>query len=125
MVPSPPRLIVAIELCKSATWVASVCTGVFLLHRAGYTKGKRVATHFWFEDELERQGDVTVVRDQRWVADGNLVTCQGVSAGIDMSLWLVGQLHSPAYALKTQKVMQYQPDPPYQAGGKKEAEHSA
>lgn len=101
-------------LCESVTWVTSVCTGTILLHRAGRTKGKRVATHYLFEDTLEGLGDVTVVRDQRWVVDGNLVTSQGVSAGIDMSLWLVGQLYSPEHARETQKLMQYDPSPPYQ-----------
>jgi transcriptional regulator GlxA family with amidase domain len=52
-----------------------------------------MATHHAFEDALEARGDVTVVRDARYVVDGNLVTSQGVSAGIDIALWLVGRLH--------------------------------
>ncbi|HAD26530.1 MAG TPA: DJ-1/PfpI family protein, partial [Alphaproteobacteria bacterium] len=45
----------------------------------------------------------------------NVVTAAGVSAGIDMALWLVGQLHGPDHARATQKGMQYDPAPPYQA----------
>jgi transcriptional regulator GlxA family with amidase domain len=56
-----------------------------------------------------------VVRDVRWVRDGNVVSSQGVSAGIDMALWLVGQLHSPAHARATQRYIQYEPAPPYAA----------
>lgn len=104
-------------VCERATWVTSVCTGVLLLHTAGSVAGKRVATHFMFEDQLEALGDVTVVRGQRWVVDGALVTSQGVSAGIDMSLWRVGQLHSPEHARATQKHLQYEPAPPYQEEG--------
>ncbi|MBV9313389.1 MAG: DJ-1/PfpI family protein [Pseudonocardia sp.] len=102
------------KAAASARWITSVCTGSLLLHAAGVADGRRLATHFAFEDELERRG-ATVVRDVRWVRDGQLVTSQGVSAGIDMALWLVGQLHSPAHARATQRWIQYQPAPPYQA----------
>jgi transcriptional regulator GlxA family with amidase domain len=74
-----------------------------------------VATHWGFEDALEQRGDVTVVRDARWVRDGKVVTSQGVSAGIDMALWLVGQIDSPQHARAVQRYIQYDPAPPYQA----------
>ncbi|MCO1656466.1 DJ-1/PfpI family protein [Pseudonocardia humida] len=97
-----------------ATWVTSVCTGSLLLFVSGVGKGRRLATHWGFEDQLAALG-ADVVRDARWVRDGNVVSSQGVSAGIDMSLWLVGQLHSPAHARATQRFMQYDPAPPYAA----------
>jgi transcriptional regulator GlxA family with amidase domain len=98
----------------SALWTTSVCTGSLLLHAAGVADGRRLATHWGFEDELERRG-ATVARDARWVRDGTVVSSQGVSAGIDMALWLVGQLHTPAHARAVQRFMQYEPAPPYQA----------
>ena len=58
-------------------------------------------------------GDSEVVENIRYVRDGNLVTAAGVSAGIDMSLWLVGQMFSPDHARNTQRMMQYDPIPPY------------
>jgi transcriptional regulator GlxA family with amidase domain len=99
----------------TATWTTSVCTGSLLLDGSGLAAGRRVATHWSFEDELERRGNVTVVRDARWVRDGNLVSSQGVSAGIDMALWLIGQLHGRAHARAVQHYIQYDPAPPYQA----------
>lgn len=99
----------------SAQWVTSVCTGSLLLWGSGLAKGRRVATHFTFEDALERRGDVTVVRDARWVRDGNVVSSQGVSAGIDMALWLTGQIHGRDHARSTQRYIQYEPAPPYAA----------
>jgi len=66
------------RVAEQADWVTSVCTGSFLLHAAGPAKGRRVATHWASEDALEARGDVTVVRDVRYVVDGNLVTSQGV-----------------------------------------------
>lgn len=97
----------------SAAWVTSVCTGALLLHEAGPGKGRRLATHWGFEDALEARGDCTVVRDERWVVDGNVVSSQGVSAGIDMALWLVGQIETPKHARATQHYIQYDPCPPY------------
>ncbi len=96
-------------------WVTSVCTGALLLHEAGFARGKRVTTHWEFCDQLEARGDVTVLRRTRWVRDGNLVTAAGVSAGIDMALWLVGQMHSPSVAREVQRYIEYDPAPPYQA----------
>lgn len=98
-----------------ARWVTSVCTGSLLLWGSGIAKNRRVATHWAFEDEFERKGNVRIVRNARWVRDRNMVTSQGVSAGIDMALWLVGQVHSPAHARDTQRYIQYEPAPPYAA----------
>lgn len=94
-------------------WVTSVCTGALLLHEAGFAKGKRVTTHFGFVEALRARGDVTVLEGVRFVRDGNLVTSAGVSAGIDMALWLVGQLRSPRVARNVQKYIEYDPAPPY------------
>lgn len=98
----------------TATWMTSVCTGSLLLHASGVADGRRLATHWSFEDRLEQKG-ATVVRDVRWVRDGNVVSSQGVSAGIDMALWLVGELYGPAQARRTQRYIQYEPAPPYAA----------
>ncbi|MGH8877362.1 MAG: DJ-1/PfpI family protein, partial [Stackebrandtia sp.] len=60
----------------------------------------------------ERLGGVTVVRDARYVVDGHLVSSQGVSAGIDMALWLVGRLHGRDHARAVRRAIQYEPAPP-------------
>lgn len=103
------------KVAAGAAWVTSVCTGALLLHEAGPARGRRVATHHGFEDALAARGDITVVRDARYVVDGNLVTSQGVSAGIDMSLWLVGRLHGVPHARAVRRYIQYDPAPPYLA----------
>jgi transcriptional regulator GlxA family with amidase domain len=96
-------------------WTTSVCTGALLLHEAGPARGRRVATHFGFEDALAARGDVTVVRNARYVVDGDIVTSQGVSAGIDMALWLIGRLHGREHARSVRRYIQYEPAPPYLA----------
>lgn len=97
----------------SARFVTSVCTGALLLHEAGFARGKRVTTHWSFVEALRARGDVTVVEGERWVRDGDLVTSAGVSAGIDMALWLVGEIWSPDFARGVQRSMEYDPAPPY------------
>ena len=98
-----------------AQWVTSVCTGALLLHEAGFARGKRVTTHWAFVQSLrDRGGDVTVLENDRYVHDGNLVTAAGVSAGIDMALWLTGQLWGEDFARKVQKQIEYYPQPPFE-----------
>jgi transcriptional regulator GlxA family with amidase domain len=97
-------------------FVTSVCTGSLLVAGAGLAQGRRITTHWAFLETLRQRGDgATVVEGVRYVRDGNLVTAAGVSAGIDMSLWLVGQLYDVAHARNVQRLMQYDPAPPYAA----------
>jgi len=106
-------------LRKTATrvrWLTSVCTGSLLLVGAGLAEGRRITTHWGYVEMLrQRGGGATVVEGPRYVRDGSLVTAAGVSAGIDMALWLVGQLYDPTHARNVQRVMQYDPSPPYSA----------
>ena len=103
------------KVAARVDWVTSVCTGAGLLHAAGPARGRRVATDWEFENELEARGDITVVRDARYVVDGHLVTSQGVSAGIDMALWLIGRLHGRQHSRFVRRKIQYEPAPPYLA----------
>ena len=103
------------ETGRRCEWVTSVCTGALLLHEAGFAKGRRVTTYFGFIEALRARGDVTVLENVRYVRDGNLVTSAGVSAGIDMALWLAGQLYSPEVARQVQRAIEYDPAPPYTA----------
>jgi transcriptional regulator GlxA family with amidase domain len=99
-----------------ARWVTSVCTGSLLLCEAGVCAGRRVTTHWAFVETLrKRYPDVEVLAQRRYVRDGNLVTSAGISAGIDMALWLVGQLWDVETARNTQRAMEYDPAPPYAA----------
>jgi len=104
------------KVAPEATWVTSVCTGSQVLHAAGLVAGRRITTHWAFVPKLrELAPDATVLDDVRYVRDGNLVTAAGVSAGIDMALWLVGRFRDPALARLVQRFIQYEPAPPYAA----------
>jgi transcriptional regulator GlxA family with amidase domain len=93
-------------------YVTSVCTGALVLQKAGFLAGKRATTHWSALDALRALGGVTVVDDERWVHDGNVITAAGVSAGIDMALHLVARLHSPERAREVRRYIQYDPEPP-------------
>ncbi len=75
------------ELAPACTWVASVCTGAMVLAAAGLTKGRPATTHHTAHEELRASGAELV--DARVVDDGDLVTCGGVTSGLDMALWMV------------------------------------
>jgi transcriptional regulator GlxA family with amidase domain len=110
-----PRLVGWLrERCADADWVTSVCTGAHLLEAAGQLDGRKATTHWAALDELGERADVEVVRGERYVVDGNVATAAGVSAGIDLSLWLVGELLGDETAQTTALFMEYDPAPPYE-----------
>jgi transcriptional regulator GlxA family with amidase domain len=96
-----------------AKFVTSVCTGALLLLSTGLARGKRVTTHASCFEEARALTPREVVSGLRFVRDGNVVTAAGVSAGIDMSLWLLGQLHDEEFAREVQRYVEYFPAPPY------------
>lgn len=88
--------------------LASICTGAMLLGRAGLLDGRRVTTHW---DSLTALRDAvpaaTVLEDQHVVADGNLITSAGISAGIDLALHLVARYCGAPVARATARRMEY------------------
>ena len=97
----------------NAEYVTSVCTGALILHKAGFLDGRRATTHWGAIGELQNLGGTTtVVNDERWVHDGNVITAAGVSAGIDMALYLISLLKDPPAAKRVQQMMEYYPKPP-------------
>lgn len=101
------------KAAERAEIMTSVCTGSFLLERVGLLRGRRATTHWGSLDRLRALNTVQVVDDQRWVDEGPVVTSSGVSAGIDMALYLVGRLWGAELARGVQKAVEYFPDPPY------------
>ena len=105
------------RLLDRSLWQTSVCTGSLVYAAAGRLKGKRAITHHGACDLLQRlEPECDVRRGERYVVDGSLVTAAGVSAGIDMSLWLVGAIESPEFAREVQQFMEYYPEPPFGEG---------
>jgi transcriptional regulator GlxA family with amidase domain len=106
-----PRLIDWIRAQDAQTELTtSVCTGAFLLGRAGLLEGHRVTTHCGSIERLRHAfSGVTVVDDARFVDEGKIVTSAGISAGIDMALHLVARLQGEDLAQQTARQMEYTP----------------
>lgn len=93
-------------------YVTSVCTGALILHQAGFLSGRRATTHWSALDLLRGLSDVEVAEGERYVHDGNVITSAGVSAGIDMALYVVSLLKDAQTAKTVQKYIEYYPEPP-------------
>lgn len=100
---------------RRATWTASVCSGSIILAAAGLLTGKRATSHWMALAALKTFG-VTPVGDERIVHEGDIVTCAGVSAGIDLGLWLAGRIGGEDRAKVIQLSMEYDPKPPFDSG---------
>jgi transcriptional regulator GlxA family with amidase domain len=96
------------EQRKQVKVLASVCTGTFLLAKAGLIEGRSVTTHWMDVSRLAKEyPGAKVLSDVKYVDDGDIVSSGGISSGISMSLYLVGRLVSPAIAQATAKRMEY------------------
>lgn len=79
--------------------VASICTGAFLLARTGLADGRRVATHWRYAAELARRHpEVEVDAESIFLRDGKFWSSAGVTAGIDLTLALIGEDHGRSAA---------------------------
>ena len=104
---------------EGTTWTTSVCTGSLVLGAAGLLDGLEATTHWCAMDALERTGAKPTGR--RVVEQGKIVTAAGVSSGIDMALFLAGKIAGDTIAQAIQLSIEYDPQPPYDAGSPEKA----
>ena len=101
---------------RRTQWTTSVCSGSVILAAAGLLEGKRATSH-WAALPVLRTFGVEPVGDERIVDAGDrIVTAAGVSAGIDLGLWLAGRIGGEAKAKAIQLSMEYDPQPPFDSG---------
>lgn len=87
---------------------ASVCTGAFLLAKAGLLEGKQATTHWEDIDDLKSMfPSIKVQTNVRWVNEGKIITSAGISAGIDMSLHLVERMAGRTLAERTARQLDF------------------
>jgi transcriptional regulator GlxA family with amidase domain len=104
-------------LAESGTLMTSVCTGALVLADAGLLDGLPATTYWNAFDELLPLGrDIEPRPNDRYVDSGAIITSAGVSAGIDMALYLVGRLGSAHKAREVRRYIQYDPEPPDPSG---------
>ena len=99
---------------ETSTWTTSVCTGSLLLGAAGVLDGLRATSHWLYHDHLRALGAEPA--GERVVRDEKVITAAGVSSGIDMALELVALEAGPEVAQAAQLVIEYDPQPPFDAG---------
>lgn len=97
------------RISTSATITASVCTGAFLLAKAGVLLAHQATTHWEDLNDLKNTfPSLKVIDNVRWVDEGSVVTSAGISAGIDMSLHLVARIAGMSLAERTARQMEFE-----------------
>jgi transcriptional regulator GlxA family with amidase domain len=104
---------------ETSTWTTSVCTGSLLLAAAGILDDKDATTHWLARDTLAELGAKPV--PDRVVQVGKVMTAAGVSSGIDMGLTLIQQIYGDEAAQAVQLGIEYDPEPPFDAGAPEKA----
>jgi transcriptional regulator GlxA family with amidase domain len=104
---------------ETSTWTTSVCTGSLLLAAAGLLDGAPATTHWLARDVLRELGAEPM--PDRIVEHGKIVTAAGVSSGIDMALHLVKTINGVEVAQAVQLGIEYDPEPPVDAGSPEKA----
>jgi len=100
-------------------YVTSVCSGSLLLGAAGLLKGYKATSHWAAREALRMFGAEPI--DARVVVDRNRISGGGVTAGIDFGLVVLAKLRGDDAAKLTQLAMEYDPEPPFDAGSPKSA----
>lgn len=103
----------------TTTWTTTVCTGAVHLARTGLLDGLTATTHWAWAKGLAEFG--ATYTEQRVVRQGKIITAAGVSSGIDMALTLLAELHGETMAQMIQLAIEYDPQPPFNAGSPSKA----
>jgi putative intracellular protease/amidase len=104
---------------ETSTWTTSVCTGSLVLAAAGVLEGVDATTHWMERETLDRLGARAV--PDRVVERGKVMTAAGVSSGIDMALLLAARIAGDEIAKAIQLAIEYDPEPPFDAGSPEKA----
>ena len=102
------------KINETTKWTVSVCSGSLLLAEAGILEGKLCTTHWKRRDQLAAYN--VIVKNERYIQDGKIITSAGVSAGIDMALYLAAQICGEQAARMIQLGIEYDPKPPFDSG---------
>jgi len=92
----------------SAKVTMSVCSGSWLLAKAGLLDGRRATSNkAYFKMATQQSDQVEWIAEARWVEDGPIFTSSGVSAGMDMSLAVIASLFGKSKAMDIANVTEY------------------
>ncbi|MGC2997534.1 DJ-1/PfpI family protein [Streptomyces sp. G35A] len=105
---------------RHTQWTTSVCTGSIVLAAAGLLDGREATTYWASADYLQSTFNVTYL-PQRYVRSGKIITAAGVSAGVDMALYLASLITDDDTAKAIQLAVEYDPQPPFDSGNASDA----
>jgi transcriptional regulator GlxA family with amidase domain len=103
------------QVHQTTRWTTSVCSGALVLAAAGILRGHPATTHWMVQKMLGAFGAESRP-NERIVRSGKIATAAGVSAGIDLGLWLAGEICGREQAEAIQLAIEYDPHPPFDAG---------
>jgi transcriptional regulator GlxA family with amidase domain len=103
------------QVHQTTRWTTSVCTGSMILAAAGILDGLPATTHWNVQSALAAMG-AKAQPGERIVRAGKVATAAGVSAGIDLGLWLAGEVAGRERAETIQLYIEYDPHPPFDTG---------
>lgn len=96
------------NVAYKASFVLTVCTGSGLLAKTGLLKGRKATSNkIAFDWAVSQDPDVNWIRKARWVKDSKYYTSSGISAGTDMALGFIADMHSEETADKCARRMEY------------------
>ena len=98
------------KIHQTTQWTVSVCTGSIILASTGMLEGLKASSHWAAIHLLKDYGAIPTL--ERFVQEGKIISSQGVSAGIDMSLYLASQIVGIEQAKAYQLMIEYFPQPP-------------
>jgi transcriptional regulator GlxA family with amidase domain len=105
---SPEKIEWIREMSRNADVVMSVCTGAYLLAQTGLLDGKRATTHHDYYDDFAKSfPQVTLVRGPRYVDEGKFKTAGGLTSGIELAVYVVGQLYGESRADSLAHYLEY------------------
>ena len=104
----------------TSTWTTSVCSGSIILAATGLLKDKKATSHWGVIHLLKEYGSIPT--SERYIQEDKIITAQGVSAGIDMSLYLASQIVGIEKAKAYQLFIEYDPKPPFDSGNVNQAD---
>ncbi len=104
---------------RSTRWTTSVCSGALVLAAAGLLSNKTASTHWIARDLLKNFGAFS--SSERIVETGKIITAAGVSASIDMGLYLAAKIAGEETAKTIQLTIEYDPQPPFDSGSVEKA----
>ncbi len=91
---------------RAGKTIAAVCTGTMLVATNGLLQGRNAITHHQAVEELREAGAHVI--NARVVDDGELITADGVTSGLDLALWVVERSFGSAIAVAIEQGLEYQ-----------------